>query len=277
MHKARKELIKILPKIDLVIEVVDSRLPLASSNPLIEELIGNKKHLRILSKKDLTDPKALKEWLNYFDHAIALDIQKDKKPAQQILLKAKKMLPNRGTILKPIRAIIVGIPNVGKSSLINIFVGKKIAKTGNEPAVTKQQQNIAITREFFIRDTPGIMSPSPKDEASGFKLAISGAIRDTAMDYPLSAYFLINYLKEYYPTVILNRYKVNDQTLNDEETLNEIAKKIGALSTDSQANLHRAAERLILDFRNKRLGNISLESVEQVKKDQEKLQSLIDD
>lgn len=260
MHKARKELAKLLPTIDLVIEVVDSRLPLASSNPLIDELIKDQKRLRILSKKDLADPKVTKLWLEYFDYAITLNINQDKRLANTLIDKAKQILPKRGTILKPIRAIIVGIPNVGKSSLINTLAGKKIAKVGNEPAVTRQIQNISLSREFFIRDTPGIMSPSPKDHASGFKLAISGAIRDTAMDYPSASYFLIDYLKHYYPDILSKRYQIDTAALSSEFILEAIAQKIGAIKSDQQSNLHRAAERLILDYRNGRLGKLSLET-----------------
>ncbi|MCF6765247.1 ribosome biogenesis GTPase YlqF [Thiotrichales bacterium 19S3-7] len=259
MHKTRKELAKLLPSIDLVIEIIDSRLPLASSNPLIQELISNQKHLKILSKKDLADPKITKLWLKQFDNAITLNINQDKKLANTLIEKAKHMLPKRGTILKPIRAIILGIPNVGKSSLINTLAGKKIAKVGNEPAVTRQIQPITLSREFFIRDTPGIMSPSPKDEASGFKLAISGAIRDTAMDYLSSAYFFIDYLIYYYPNCLQTRYQIDSHLQSSDLILDNIAKHIGAIRENKQANLHRAAERLILDYRNGRLGKISLE------------------
>lgn len=261
MHKTRKELAKLLPQIDLVIEIIDARLPLASSNPLIDELIKDQKRLRILSKKDLSDHKLTKIWLNYFDHAITLNINQDKKLAATIIDKAKYMLPKRGTILKPIRAIIVGIPNVGKSSLLNTLAGRKIAKVGNEPAITKQIQNISLTREFFIRDTPGIMSPSPKDEASGYKLAISGAIRDTAMDYPSSAYFLIDYLLKHYPSVLQQRYQIENKETDCEIILEKIAYKTGAIKDKETINLHQAAERLILDFRSGRLGKLTLETL----------------
>ncbi|MCF6807392.1 ribosome biogenesis GTPase YlqF [Thiotrichales bacterium 19S9-12] len=267
MHKTRKELAKILPSIDLIIEVIDARLPLASSNPLIDELITHQKRLRILSKKDLANPKETEAWLKYFDHALTLNINQEKKLAQKIIQTARSLLPKRGTILKPIRAIIVGIPNVGKSSLINSLAQKKIAKVGNEPAVTRQIQNISLSREFFIRDTPGIMSPSPKDEASGFKLAISGAIRDTAMDYPSACYFLLEYLKTNYPGVLSKRYQLTSEAIEEEALLTIIAQHTGSIKNQANINLHQIAERIILDFRSGRLGRISLEHSDHIQTD----------
>ncbi|MBK2125452.1 ribosome biogenesis GTPase YlqF [Fangia hongkongensis] len=258
MHKATKELKKIMPKIDIAIEVVDARAPEASANPTLQEVAEGKPIIKILSKTDFADPSITKSWLQFYHgKALALDIIKDKKSAQKIIQLCKKSLPNRGTVLKPIRAIIFGVPNVGKSTLINTLAKRKIAKTGNEPAVTKQQQKIEIEKHFYLSDTPGIMFPSPKDEAAGFKLGVIGSIRDTAMDYPSTAYYLIEYLNTYYPGVLQKRYQVSfdESTQEDVETMFlQIGDHIG------QQNIHHIAEKIIQDCRHGRLGRVSLET-----------------
>ncbi len=263
MHKARKELIKIIPQVDIVFEVVDARAPEASANPVLQEIAQDKPIIKILNKSDLSTPDVTQQWLKFYKNkAIALNIPSEKKLPEKLLILAEKFVPNRGTTLKPIRAVIIGIPNVGKSTLMNKLAGKKIAKTGNEPAITKQQQNILITRKFYLRDTPGIMTPSPKCEDSAYRLAILGAIRDTAMDYPSAAYYLLRYLIIDHSSYLCERFNlIKDDLLKPESILLEkIAIKIGAIKNDAEINLHQASEKLILDFRSGRMGKISLET-----------------
>ncbi|WP_192482800.1 MULTISPECIES: ribosome biogenesis GTPase YlqF [Cysteiniphilum] len=257
MHKATKELMKLMPQIDIAIEVIDARAPEASANPVLHEAAKSKPIIKILSKSDLADPKVTKQWLQFYNgKAIALDIARDKKSAQKIIQLCKKQLPNRGTLLKPIRAVIFGIPNVGKSTLINSLAKRKIAQTGNEPAVTKRQQKIEIEKHFYLNDTPGIMFPSPKDEGCGFKLAAIGSIRDTAMDYPTTAYFMLQLLKEDYSGVLSSRYKITEDSEDLEQMLTEVGRTLG------QQHMHHIAEKLIQDFRQGRIGKISLETPE---------------
>ncbi|GGF95140.1 MULTISPECIES: ribosome biogenesis GTPase YlqF [Cysteiniphilum] len=257
MHKATKELLKLMPQIDIAIEVVDARAPEASANPVLHEAAKSKPIIKILSKSDLADPKVTKQWLQFYNgKAIALDIARDKKSAQKIIQLCKKQLPNRGTLLKPIRAVIFGIPNVGKSTLINSLAKRKIAQTGNEPAVTKRQQKIEIEKHFYLNDTPGIMFPSPKDEGCGFKLAAIGSIRDTAMDYPTTAYFMLQLLKQDYSGVLNSRYKITEDSEDLEQMLIEVGKTLG------QQHMHHIAEKLIQDFRQGRIGKITLETPE---------------
>ncbi|WP_440993390.1 ribosome biogenesis GTPase YlqF [Cysteiniphilum litorale] len=257
MHKATKELIKLMPQIDIAIEVVDARAPEASANPVLHEAAKSKPIIKILSKSDLADPKVTKQWLQFYNgKAIALDIARDKKSAQKIIQLCKKQLPNRGTLLKPIRAVIFGIPNVGKSTLINSLAKRKIAQTGNEPAVTKRQQKIEIEKHFYLNDTPGIMFPSPKDEGCGFKLAAIGSIRDTAMDYLTTAYFMLQLLKEDYSGVLNSRYKITEDSEDLEEMLIAVGRTLG------QQHMHHIAEKIIQDFRQGRIGKITLETPE---------------
>ncbi|QIW10043.1 ribosome biogenesis GTPase YlqF [Francisella sp. LA112445] len=274
MHKATKEFRKKMPSIDIAIEIVDARIPDSSSNHVLEEIVGDKPIIKILSKNDLADPKITKEWLNhYHGSAIAVNTLQDKNIVKRIIDLAQKKCPNRGTVLKPIRAIIFGLPNVGKSTMINKLAGRKVAKTGNEPAVTKLQQRIDISKSFMIFDTPGIMFPSPKSETSGFRIASIGSIRDTAMDYEATACYLLNFLKEKNTKNFLTRYSF----LNEKEFLEkhpqEIIKDISGIKTNF--NIKQAAKNIVHDFRAGHFGKISLEDPDTVQAEKE--QMLIDE
>ena len=274
MHKARKELAKILPQIDVVFEVVEARAPEATANPLLHELASDKPIIKLLSKADLASPAVTKKWNQFYQNrSLALNTLKDKHTINKLTELARKSVPHRGTLLKPIRAVVVGIPNVGKSTLINALAGRKIAKTGNEPAITKTQQNIILSREFHLRDTPGIMSPSPKGEDASFRLAILGAIRDTAMDYPSAAYYLINTLKAKALTEFAKRYQLESNFILEETSedriLTALSNTMGTLKAESSMNIHQTAEKFILDFRQGRIGRISLETPEDFLREQE--------
>ena len=258
MHKATKEFRQKISAIDIAIEIVDARIPDSSSNHVLEQIVGDKPIIRILSKADLADSKTTKQWLDYYQgNAIAVDTPRDKNVTKKIISLAQKKLPNRGTVLKPIRAIIFGIPNVGKSTMINKLAGRKVAKTGNEPAVTKLQQRIEINKGFIIFDTPGIMFPSPKSEVSGFRIACIGSIRDTAMDYHDTACFLIGYLITSNHTAFLSRYEINIDDTN-EKLPQEILKQIAKIKNNS--NIEQIAKNIVHDYRNGHLGKISLEN-----------------
>jgi ribosome biogenesis GTPase A len=264
MHKARKELKKIINQVDVVFEIVDARAPEASANPLLHEIVINKPLIKVLSKSDLANNKTTNEWIKFYKYkAIAINILSDKQAPKKLIDLASKAAPHRGSILKPIRAIVIGIPNVGKSTLINALAGRKIAKTGNEPAITKRQDNIIITKTFYLRDTPGIMSPSPKSEDANYKLAACGAIRDTAMDYPSTSYYLIRFLHSNAIQLFYSRYSLIQEDIreaSEEELLKKISLQMGTIKTNNLENIHQTAEKLILDFRQGRIGRISLES-----------------
>ena len=211
MHKASKEMREILPNIDLVIEVLDARIPFSSENPMLAELRGSKPCIKILNKSDLADPEKTRIWQHYLDKqqgvkTLSLSLeQKDR--AQRILELCRKMLPERDSALKDIMTMIVGIPNVGKSTLINTLAGRTIAKTGNEPAVTKGQQRINLHNGIQLYDTPGVLWPNVENKNSGYRLAVTGAIKDTAMDYSDVAYFAVELLSREYPGRLKERYQ----------------------------------------------------------------------
>jgi ribosome biogenesis GTPase A len=263
MHKATKEFRKKMPSIDIAIEIVDARIPDSSSNHVLQKIVGDKPVIKILSKADLADPKITQQWLDYYKgSAIAVNTLADKTLAKKIIALTQKKLPNRGTVLKPIRAIIFGIPNVGKSTMINKLAGRKIAKTGNEPAVTKLQQRIDIQKGLTIYDTPGIMFPSPKSEASGFRIASIGSIRDTAMDYEGTADYLIESLIKHNPNLLTKRYGLS-ATKTKEQIPQEILRDIAGLK--HKHNVIHAAQKVVHDFRAGIFGKFSLEDPQTIK------------
>ena len=210
--------------------------------------------IKILSKSDLADTSVTLKWQSYYNgRVIATNILKDNTLNAKIIHLAKKIVMNRGTVLKPIRILVFGIPNVGKSTLINNIAKKKIAKTGNEPAVTKAQQKIHLDKTVYIMDTPGIMFPSPKNEECGYRLAIIGSIRDTAMDYPTTAVYLLEYLKNNYTNLLKKSYPNIDFSQDPDQTLNNIAKNLGCYQK------HHVAEKFVNRVRNGKFGEISLE------------------
>ncbi|MBK2295620.1 ribosome biogenesis GTPase YlqF [Francisella philomiragia] len=268
MHKATKEFRKKMPSTDIAIEIVDARIPDSSSNHVLEDIVGDKPIIRILSKSDLADPQITKQWLDFYKgSAIAVNTLEDKNIVKRILDLAQKKCPSRGTVLKPTRAIIFGLPNVGKSTMINKLAGRKVAKTGNEPAVTKLQQRIDISKNFMIFDTPGIMFPSPKSEVSGYRIASIGSIRDTAMDYEGTAYYLIDFLKQKNTKKFLSRYNFISEQDFLEKHPQEIIKDISATKTNY--NVKQAAKNIVHDFRAGHFGKISLEDPQIIQQEKE--------
>ncbi len=264
MHKARKQIKKAMPQIDLVIEVMDARLPYSSENPLVEELREGRPCIKILNKADLADANTTQAWLQRFEQekgvkAIALSATQ-KGQARKILELAKKLFPERNIALKPIRTMIMGIPNVGKSTLINSLAGRVIAKVGNEPAVTKQQQQINLGNGIMLFDTPGFLWPRFEDQNSGYRLAITGAIKNTAIEFEDIALYACDYLLEAYPEALKERYKLKELPERDIELLEEIGRKRGALRSGGRIDLHKASEVLLHDIRSGALGRISMET-----------------
>ncbi|MCE2570155.1 ribosome biogenesis GTPase YlqF [Motilimonas eburnea] len=264
MHKAQREMREAMPNIDLIIEVLDARIPYSSENPVVTEVRGDKPCIKILNKSDLADPDITAAWIDYYNQqtnikAVALTTQEPEK-VRAILDLCRAMLPEKDQGLANIRVMIMGIPNVGKSTTINILAGRIIAKTGNEPAVTKAQQRINLKNGIVLSDTPGILWPKVMNENSSYRLAVTGAIKDTAMEYEDVAFFAAEYLLQAYPEVVKQRYQLDELPDSELGLLEAIAGKRGAKRAGGHADLHKVSEILLHEIRSAALGRISLET-----------------
>ncbi len=266
MHKARKKMQEAMPQIDVVIEVLDARIPFSSGNPLVEELREARPCLKILNKMDLADPDITAQWVSHFEqvHGVkAITFSQQKKGRiKNILALCKRLAPHRNREYKPVRTMIMGIPNVGKSTLINIMAGRTIAKVGNEPAVTKAQQKIRMENGILLSDTPGILWPRMHENDAGYRLAVTGAIKNTAIEYEDIAMFAAGYLLDVYPEALSLRYKFKKLPATADQLIIEIGKKRGGLRPGGRVDLHKASEVLLHDLREGTLGRISLENPE---------------
>jgi len=267
MTKAKKEFEKNLKHNDLVIEVVDARLPQSSENPMLNQIIKHrgKPHLKLLNKSDIADPKITSQWLKYYSqraNTLSLSVSaKNKKNKLAIKEACFSLVPHRGTSIKPVRAIIIGIPNVGKSSLINLLTQRKIAKTGDVPAVTQMQQRIIVDDDFVLTDTPGLMWHKIEDEMQGNYLAASNIIGINAYDETEAALYLLDCLKASYATELMTRYDLdpNEIAQPSEQIIEMIAEKKRMLLKGSQPDLKKAAMTILQDYRHQKIGMISLE------------------
>lgn len=268
MTKAMRAMKEDIKLIDLVIELLDARLPLSSRNPDIDTLGQNKSRLILLNKADLADEKANNKWQVYFEnkgyYTVMLDSRKpnEAKKIQNVVMKACKAKierdRKRGILNRPVRAMVVGIPNVGKSTFINSYAGKSCAKTGNRPGVTKGKQWIKLSKTLELLDTPGVLWPKFEDEKVGMNLAIAGSINDSILNETDLAFAFIGFLKSNYPDTLSERYEA-DTSLSEHEILADIAKNRKCLLKGGDLDLSRAAMILLDDFRNGRLGRITLE------------------
>lgn len=274
MAKARREVTEKLKLIDVVIELLDARVPLSSRNPMIDEIIAHKPRLILLNKADLADPVYTKEWTVYFEQKGATVLSIDSqlgKGVQQISPACQKLaspmiekMKARGMKPRAIRAMILGIPNVGKSTLINRLATKKIAKTGDRPGITKQQQWIKVGKELELLDTPGILWPKFEDPVIGFRLAATGAIKDEILDFQDVALFVLNYLKGAYPDRLKDRYKLTSIPEEGIALFDEIGKKRGFLLSGGYIDYDKTAEIILRELRSGKLGSITLERPEDI-------------
>lgn len=267
MHKARKEIAEVMGEIDLVIEVLDARLPRSSENPLVNQLRKGKAVLKILNKQDLADPAVTQVWLDHFNQqegmqAIALD-QSQQKMIKRLPEICKQMVPGRAQAGRPVRAMIMGIPNVGKSTLLNAILGRKLAKVGNEPAVTRQQKKYTVQKGLALSDTPGILWPKIEDPDSGYRLAVSGAIKDTAIEHELVAGYAARFMLQRYGERLQERYRLESLPELGDELLDAIGRKRGCLRPGGVVDRHKASEILINEMRSGKLGRISFETLEE--------------
>lgn len=280
MHKATKEIKEILPNIDIFIEVLDARIPYSSENPVISQLRGEKPCIKLLNKSDLADPAVTRKWLDYLDNehgvkAMAITSHEPDR-IKNIIELCKKLLPKKANGHDAIHAMITGIPNVGKSTLINILAGRTIAKTGNEPAITKGQQLINLHNGLMLLDTPGILWPKFENEKSGYRLATTGAIKETAMSYDDVAFFAVDYMLKTYPDLLKQRYKLNTLPDTELEFLEVIGKQRGCLGTGKKVNLDQISRVFIGELRDATVGRISLETPDMVEEEKIAVKLLIE-
>lgn len=270
MAKARRQVTEKLKLVDIIFELVDSRIPASSRNPMIDEIIQHKPRLVLLNKADMADPELTKKWIAYFKErgikAIAINSQAGQgmkeitAAAGELLAEKFDRLKAKGVKPRAIRAMIVGIPNAGKSTLINRLAKKNIAKTGNTPGVTKAQQWIKVGKELELLDTPGILWPKFEDQEVGLKLALTGAIKDTILNLQDVAVYALKFFETKYPEKLKERFGLEEIPEDIVELFDEIGKKRGCLMGGGIVDYDKVTELIIREFRSEKFGRITLES-----------------
>ncbi len=252
---------EILPGVDIVIELMDARIPWSSANPMLKEIRAGKPVLRVMTKSDLADPDRTKTWSHWYQNisgeaplAVTTEQPSDIK---RIVPLCRGRFPDRP---EPVVAMVAGIPNVGKSTVINILAGRSVAKTGNEPAVTKHQQRIAIGMDVVLLDTPGVLWPNVENIHSGLRLGATGSIRETALPHEDVARYLAGFLAKNYQALIAARYGIEVNDGDGSVVLEAIGQARGCLGRGGRVDTERAARILINDFRAGKIGRITLET-----------------
>ena len=272
MTKARRQMQEDLKLIDLMIELVDARVPAASRNPDIDELGKNKARLILLNKSDLADERGNDAWMEYFkgkgysvvkvNSRSGAGMKAINSAVQEACKEKIERDRKRGILNRPVRAMVVGIPNVGKSTFINAYAGRACAKTGNKPGVTKGKQWIRLSKQLELLDTPGILWPKFEDQQVGLRLAFIGSIKDEIMNLEELAAELISFMQDAYPGVLAEKYTINEKH-NSYSVLEAIAESRHCLVRGNELDTAKAAGMLLDDFRNGRLGRITLEFVKE--------------
>ena len=274
MTKAKRAMEEDIKLIDVVIELVDARVPFSSKNPDIDQLARNKSRIILLNKNDMADEEKTKEWVRYYEEKgfftalVNSKSGKGVKNVQNVIMKACKEKierdRKRGIINRPIRAMVVGIPNVGKSTFINSFAGKACTKTGNRPGVTKGKQWIRLNKNVELLDTPGILWPKFEDQKVGLRLAFIGSIRDEILNSEELSLELIDFLEDNYPDMLQSFYHTEwGKGTDHAEILGAVAKKRGCIKTGEELDYEKAAKLLLDDFRNGRMGQVTLENTKE--------------
>ena len=261
MATARKEIRRAMPEVDLVIEVLDARIPFSSENPLVAELRGNKPCIKILNKSDLADPAVTAEWLDCLGHSPGVRaIPRHQQQGQflaTLMAIGNELAPPHPR--RPTTAMIVGVPNVGKSTLMNALAGRTLAKTANKPAITQRQQRVQVGRDLVLLDTPGFLWPKLSPVACGYRLAVTGAISDRVVDFADLAAFALRFLSSRYSVAVAACYGLAELPLEEMAALDAIGRRRGFLIRGGGVDLQRTAETVIRDLRSGAFGAISLE------------------
>ncbi len=263
MGKAHQQISELIRTVHVIIEVLDARLPASSSNHLLEELRGNKPCIKVMNKNDLADPAVTKAWVRTFEkqtgiRALPLSA-KQHREVNQLTRLCLRLAPTRGKPGRSLRAMVVGIPNVGKSTLINTLAGKCMAKVGDKPAITTCTQQIDLRNGIILSDTPGLLWPDMSDQVAAYRLATSGAIGAGALDYSNVGLFAAGFMMQRYPEPLRSRYKFTDMPDSATAVLEQIGRRLGCLVAGGGVDLHRAAEAFLRELRAGKLGRVSFE------------------
>lgn len=274
MHKARKEIKQVMPQMDLIIEVLDARIPFSSENPMVPALRGDTPVIKVLNKRDLADPEITAQWQQWLEkekgiRAVTLS-HNQRNEALAILELAQDMVPANIRDTRALRIMILGIPNVGKSTLINTLAGRPVAKTGNEPAVTRAQQAIKLPDNILLYDTPGFLWPKLSPEECGYRLAVTGAIRAAVIEYEDVALFAADYLLRAYPDRVCERYELEGKPADGLALMDAIAARRRFFARGGIPDLHKVSEVLLNELRAGTLGSISLETPTMIEAEQER-------
>ncbi|GGE16462.1 ribosome biogenesis GTPase A [Marinithermofilum abyssi] len=280
MAKARRQVEEKLKQVDMVFELLDARLPLSSRNPMIDELVRRKPRVILLTKSDLADPEATRAWSEHFrandiqvlpiDTLSGKGIKKITAVSQDLMKDKFEDMEKKGIRRRRIRAMVLGVPNVGKSALINRLAGRSAAKTGDRPGVTRSQQWIRVGNGLELLDTPGILWPKFEDRRVGLRLAVSGAIREDILPVEEVALFLLEYLASRYGSLLEERYKLKPTAESDPlALLEEVGSRRGCMRKGGELDLEKAAEVVLRDLRSGRIGRVSLELPEDWEQDEE--------
>ena len=281
MLKTKKQIIEDIKLIDVVIEILDARIPISSKNPDIQKIVANKKRIVILNKSDLAEEKETNKWINYYkkngiktiacDSNLGKGIKETLKEIENIMEEDMQKAAEKGRIKKNIRVMIIGIPNVGKSSFINRLCNKKLAVVGNRPGVTKQKQWVRIANNIELLDTPGVLWPKFEDENVALNLSFIGSIKDEILDVIEIAFNLLTYLYNNYKTNLTERYKLTQEDIESIKTEDDneeiynlmklIGRKRGAVISGGNIDEEKTAGIILNDFRSGKLGKITLEKV----------------
>ncbi|GFO61207.1 ribosome biogenesis GTPase A [Geomonas silvestris] len=262
MGKALESIADLIKKVDVVIEVLDARLPSSSSNHQLQALRRTKPWVKVLNKPDLADPAVTAAWLKQFKSetgvsAVAISAKKQLEVKKLIKL-CKELSPRNGRLGFPTRVMVVGIPNVGKSTLINTMAGRSLAKVGDKPAITTVNQRIELDG-IVLSDTPGVLWPEMDDQEGAYRLAASGAIGANALDYHTVGLFAAEYLMRRYPELLKSRYKVAELSESPSALIEEIGRSLGCLIAGGEIDLNRASEAFLRELRAGKIGRISFE------------------
>lgn len=263
MGKAKQKISELIRNVQVVIEVLDARLPDSSSNKLMEELRRNKPCIKVMNKNDLADPAVTKAWCRSFEkqrgiRALPLTA-KEFREVKQLTKLCLQLAPNYGKPGRPLRVMVVGIPNVGKSTLINTLAGKCMAKVGDKPAITTCPQQIDLRNGIILSDTPGLLWPDMSDQIAAYRLAASGAIGAGAFDYTEVGLFAAEFMMQRYRERLMSHYRLVEIPENTTTVLEGIGRRLGCLMAGGVVDLHRAAEAFLREMRAGKIGRISFE------------------